>query len=335
MTNKSLSTILYFIDDNFRKVDEFKVTKSDLDTLDWTELFKLARKNKVLYFLSDKLLNEFSSVENANLKKIITEGEKCFRQFRETIKLIYTIFNKEKIDFLTVKTFKDIPHITQDIDVIIRYDDHRRAAEALKKNGLSEVGTNFSKLISRLDFDTAHYGGQGLLNIDIYSGMPWHEAPTMDDAFLWSRPQAVESHGISYDIPNPEANFLSMIANNVFTNPYITLLDFLYLNSLMKSNLNFDIINGQVNKYGWAEAFSKIVSELKKISKIIYQDNCIFSKPIFPYPISLSIFLKSIFGPVGCQIKKEPRSTMRALRYIGYRCFFGRFYSNISKLLEK
>jgi len=332
--NKILSTILYFVDSEFRKAQDLKITQTELRGLDWPAAFKLAKDNKVLYEFCSNISKEFPSLENNKIEEVISQAKECFRSFKDTVEFIHSLFDEEGIDFIFVKTFKSIPHLTRDIDVLIDYSSHNKAFKILEESPLSETGGKFSKTIQNLGLDTAHYGKPGLLDIDIYSGMPWHQAPTMDDEFLWDKPRSVNAYGVDYRIPNREADFLSMVANNIFTNPYITILDFLYLNFLMKSGLNFDIINKQIGKFGWKEAFYQFLDQIKRIDREVYESDFSSSKIVFPYPIRLPILLKAVLGPVRYQIKREPKSAMKSLKLIGYRCFFGRLYSNIYKIIK-
>ena len=104
--NKILAIILSLVDSNFNQAHNLKIKESDLRGIDWQAMLELAKNNKVLYPLSERLLQEFSLSQSDDLEKIISQGQECFDNFKKTVAFIHSIFDKKGIDFLFVNMIK-------------------------------------------------------------------------------------------------------------------------------------------------------------------------------------------------------------------------------------
>jgi len=332
---KALNAILYFVDEEYKTshpdtLERLAIRRGDLD-----EFMPFATANKLSYYFCKRVLEECPELSSEVIRSVVDQGERHFVKVRRTLEFISTVFNKENLNFLVIKTFKNIPYVTQDIDISVKSETLSNAEKALENNGAKKVGTKLLKAIIQLGLGSPDYGINDLLTIDLYRNIPWPGLLSFDEGFLWRNPRTVNSHEGKYLIPNYEADFLLIIESALLTDGTITLLDFLYINSLLKKNLDFDELQKQTSRYGWKSPFREAISILKAIKKAIYQGDYVPESIKFPYVFPLRVILRALSGQAHVTFLNHPMSLPQLLTRIGFHCFFGRIYADAINVKRK
>lgn len=323
-SSETLPLIMYFINEEYRSLHPTVLQKIRNKEFDSEKLLRVARVNKVSYSFSKKFLELCPDLANQEIKSNVNEEESHLTKLRNTLKFVTSLFSNEGIDFLIIKQFKDLPYKTQDVDICVR--DFQRVLRILKDKGTLKINNSFTNVTFKLHLGFPHYQIKGLLDLDIYRDIPWLGFKCFDEEFLWMDPRSVNLYGTKCPIPNYNADFLSILSSSLFTGGRLNLLDFLYINSLLKKNLNFDELLQQTGKYGWDLPFTKLVSLMGILHQIIYQSDYLPKFIRFPYTIPISILLESIPGPVNHRATERPLSLPSILANIAFQCLFGYFY---------
>lgn len=333
--SSTLPPILYFIDKEYQSSHPDTLKKIENKKIDPDEMLQMAIKNKVLYYFCTKILEEKQDIGigSQKIRAILDKGKKRLVRVAETLELISSLFTSEELDFLIIKTFKGLPYKTLDVDVHIRDKDYGQAIHALKSRGASIVGGRFLNIVLKLPVNlTLTYRLKGSINIDMYKDIPWRGFPSLDEEFLWKSPRLVDVYGVRCPIPNPEADLLSLLASALFTDRSFTLLDFLYINSLLKGSLNFSELLRQTRKYGWNSQFLKLISIMRNMQRIIYQNQHIPGYVKFPYTAPIHLSFGALQGPLRYKTAKKPKSFPSTLATLGFHVFTGRIYRDIPKI---
>lgn len=323
-SGSAIAPILYFVDKEYQKTHPDILNKIGENKTYLEEVLQTAMRNKLSYPFSREILSQRPDLANQKIMTMANEGKKRVIKVKETLEFVSALFNEEGLDFLFIKTFKGLPHITWDVDVIVK--DFQQAAQALKSKGASESNGRFLYAVTKLHLGLPHYRVKGLLNIDLYKGVPWHGLSAFNDEFLWESPRLVDLYGVKCLIPSYEADLLSLLASSLFTDGKLTLLDFLYINSLFRMRLDFDELLLQIEKYGWRPQFVRLISIIRLIQQAIYQTEQIPKCIKFPYTIPVHLLFRSFHGPIRHKVTEEPRALLFTLMDVGFRSFVGRVY---------
>lgn len=327
----ALSVILYFVDDEYRKSHRNITDMNDIK-IDSENVLQAATENKLSYYYIKRILEERSDLNTQKLKTLMTLEEKRLTKAKETLAFLISLLNDTELDFLVLKTHKNLPYSTLDIDILVK--DFQESANVLEKGGLSGADGPFFNVLLKLDLGYPSYRAEGLLNIDLYTDVPWSGLQSMDNEFLWENPRSISIYGVECPIPNIEADLLSIVSTSLFTDRKFTLLDFLYMESLLEGKLNLDRVIEQTKKYGWREQFVKVISILRNIKRLMYESEKVPSNIRFPYTLPMSILLESLQGPINHMSVKNAKSFPFALAKASFHCILGHIYVDIVSLMH-
>lgn len=259
MTKSLGNILLQYCDEKFSK------TPNKIDTKDLDDLIKIAEKNKLSFVLSKNLIKEKGFASEKILKNVIDRGRKNVEIFNKTIRFVDDIMKENGIDYLLIKTYKILPYITKDIDILVKKDDLNDAKKIITENGGRDY--EFSKsnqFIFRILHKTEDtFGGKGLL-IDVYHDFSWIRIPCMDESFLWKNKRKIDINSIKTFIPSIEADMLTFFAHSIFWHGYIPLLDYIYLQRLLDKRPNIKLMEREIENYGWKNGFKWLISFLRK-----------------------------------------------------------------------
>ena len=323
-----LSLILYYIDEEYRNLHPYLSTRND-DFKVSSDILNLASKNKVLHAFLKGVLNE--GIDTPKVRSELSYCERQLVKLTDTLQFISGLLGDNGIDFLTIKTFKGVPFATQDVDIFIKKTDLKQVQSLLQKRDLQETNGKYMKILTALDLGSPGFRRHDLLNLDLYTEIPWEGLGSFDHDYLWSNSRWMDLHGIKYRIPNYGADILSQLSSALFTDRKITLLDFIYVTSLLK-NVNLDELIYQTSKYGWNCQFTKLITILHSLRKTIYSNEVIPGKIEFPYTIPISLLLESIPGTIHHEVMKRPRSFFSTISKVGFNCFIGNAYVNLKRV---
>ncbi|MFA5145035.1 MAG: nucleotidyltransferase family protein [Candidatus Omnitrophota bacterium] len=290
MYKHPLAFLLYFIDETYRKINPDLISQEDFN---WSAINELAEKNKVIYqFLcsikenNPHLLQKFG-IHNEDLGEFETK----IRLVDKSIDFVVKSLKEAGIDCLLVKTYKNFPYITQDIDIFIKEGTFKTVTDILRQNGARKVKLSlpnrivFKVLYQPEEIYTKFEG----INIDVYRDLSWIRMPAFEQKFLWFNPRKIEYNGLNFSIPNFEADLLSLVAHSLFWHGEILLIDFLYLGWLLEKRLDWNLIYAQAESYGWLRGLKKFLAEIRLLQEKIYDSRGM--DIIFPYRLSFSEIL--------------------------------------------
>lgn len=280
-----IGLILYYLCKKYREKHPNLVTKVK-NPISWGKLLKIAEENQLLYSLSKRLHEEGIHLSDCALEKIIDKGERNISKMRKTLGFIHSLLPSEGIDFLTIKLHKGLPYVTADVDILVKSEDFRHLLNLLKREGMTiDMVKTFSK-------PKATCKNKGLLTIDIYPDISYFSLPFLDEEFLWEKPRTIDVYGIRCPTLSYEAELGLLFIHDLLGRRWMDLLSFLYINSLLQKDIDFDRLSHQTEKYEWNHAFFTLLRTIRNIHQIIYENENIPEHIDFPYVFPL----KLIFG---------------------------------------
>ncbi|WP_309493591.1 nucleotidyltransferase family protein [Candidatus Hecatella orcuttiae] len=330
-SNKLLSLILYFVDDEYRKYNPDILEKSEnikKQRFNVNEALQVARENKLSYYFSKRIAEDRPELVTELIRAEIRLGEKNIAKAKVTVEFLRSSFAAEGIDFLLIKTFKGLPYSTFDIDILLREATFGEAMRNMENKGALKTDGRFLNILLKLRLAFPGYRPKNLLDIDMYKGLLWW-LPVLDEEFMWKRPRLIEFHGIDCLIPSREADLLSILASSFFTDRKINLLDFIYINSLLKNGVDFGILREETEKYGWNKEFFLVMSLLREIKNLLYHGLSPQNIIQFPYTIPLGVLVKALPKTINVKVSMEPLSLPFTLANVVFHSFIGELYKNL------
>jgi len=168
--------------------------------------------------------------------------------------------------FMVIKTFSIFPHLTGDLDVVVK--DLKIAKELTKK-------------ISNK---------KNLLPVDITTQVSWRGADAVSDDFVWNNRQRFTFEGIDFFIPNSMLDTIIRIAHIPFELAHIKLGELLHLYR-QASSFDWKILENEARLMNWPKTF-------KKMSDILEILHCeLFKTPLFEKDITPISYIGNIKFP--------------------------------------
>ncbi|MFC1488148.1 hypothetical protein ACFLRN_10740, partial [Thermoproteota archaeon] len=156
--------------------------------------------------------------------RLLKEEESALEKLTKTLSYLNSFFSDMELDFMFIKLFRNLDYAPRDVDVLLKRGQTSKILSALKKENIcvkssGNIETKCEK--------------EGLLDIDFYEGFYYLSLNFLDEDFLWKTPKTVTFCGVECTIPNPDADFLSLIIHSLLGHRYLSLLDFLYAKSFL------------------------------------------------------------------------------------------------------
>jgi hypothetical protein len=231
---------------------------------DWDRVFRLASLNRVLYVFARNLRVAVSIPKppllEQNLDEVVTGGDKWLSQLKDTLEFVNDTFSRASIPYLCVKTARELPYVTFDVDILVKPDDFEGALEALQKAGAQ---TRPYTPKEQTDAELA-----GLLRIDLHHGFYWRNSEYISSDLMWEDPREVEIQQVSCPVPSLNAELALMVAHCIHERFHIPLLELLFLKKA-SHKVDGRVMLEQAQKHGWdksARGFVSIVNELGAVT---------------------------------------------------------------------
>lgn len=292
-----LALILYCIDKGYQRYHSNPFLKSKDREVNWGKILNVAEKNELSYILSQRVIEEGHSF-NPVFYEALAKGRENISKLRRTLNFAFTLFKQLGKEFIAIKLYRGHPHITQDIDIMVKEKDFYDITQAFRAQGMVNLSETIRlKVIKSLQYRKyeAVFWKEGLLQIELYANFSWARLPSLDSSIIWESPRMVDICGIRCPIPNYEADILLLLNHALLKDGKITLLDFLYINSLLKENINIRSLLQQAEKYGWGNSLLTLISTLRNMCQAIYQSESMPSNVKFPYPVPLHLISHSVW----------------------------------------
>jgi len=237
------------------------------DTI-WDTLLEAASRNRVLYYFASQVESNYrsclSSVIRKKIEMIISEGNIWQERLKNTLLFIKDNFSKYNILYLIVKTKRNIPYVTYDVDVLIREEDFLKVKEILNAEG------QFTKHPGKQSKNQINFFGNDLLTIDIHKDFTWQGFRYLEKDIVWKKYTNTIIASIEVPIPTSPIEFILYVAHLVYERRYITLLDLNNLVDLSNVISDYSTILEQTEQFGWKNSFLNLISILNSLSYHIY-----------------------------------------------------------------
>lgn len=330
--NTLLSAIIYFIDEEYRNLNPNMLGEEK--ELNINEMLHMAMKNKLNYYLCKHILRERPDLANKQVMAGIKQGEESILKTARSIKFMHSLFVEEGLDFLVIKTYKGLPFKTLDLDLLVRKEHYILATNALENRGAIRTDGRFLATLTKLHLALPGYHMKDLLKMDLYKGILWW-LPTINEEFMWKKPRLINFYGVKCPIPNLEADLLSLFASSLFTDRKMTLLDFLYIKSILREKIDYHMLLEEAKKYGWGEEFLKVLSLIQGIDHMIYRNQAIPKNIEFPFTLPWGILNAALPKVAINKILKNPSSLPLTLANVVFHPFIGRIYTYATSSMQK
>lgn len=258
--------ILYCLDQRFRETQPNLLSEIPLDKVNWDRLLKIASRNRVIYSFCREALetNLVPATHSALASQIVADGQVMRDNLYRTLDFIAVNLEEVKDKFLLVKTVEPIPHVTWDVDLLVK--DRETASLIAVKLGRSgsEVYPDDQAGLKW------HCLTDGLLNIEFGTYMSWGNMKYLDTNYLWKDPATVEFEGNQFMIPRPTNSMAILMAHSIFDCQYVTFKDFYQMVRLAEMDMEWGVIAQQADRLGWTDAFERMISVLGALSSAVY-----------------------------------------------------------------
>jgi len=271
---------------------------TDFKAQDWLKLLKRASSNHLLYFFVERLLGEEKlktpKTIVSKLGLIKKEAETHLLKLKQTTNLVTSALVKAKIPFLIIKTMKDIPYVTFDVDLLVKMKDFDRCQKALnmaaKKNLIRRKTTPLAPRLTLFKFLKAdlpralkinlkpfrkrigkerHLDFQKLLRIDLYGNLLWQGSRFIDESLIWKKRKIGTIQGIKCPIPSTEIEVALAIVHTINERRYISLMDFLFIKKRC-ANVDWDLLLAQAKKYKWEKLLLRFVTIFNGLNRKLF-----------------------------------------------------------------
>jgi len=243
-----------------RTVTEVKANRFRLK-----DLLHRASHNRVLYLLSRNLLHAgFSSWELA-LHTVLSAGEERLAKLSDTLAFLEATLPAVGIDYLVVKTYKYVPYVTFDVDVLVRPEQFDYAKRTFAEKGLSILkhpGESFRK--------QSNCEREDLLRIDLHQGFYWQGFSYLDTDLVWEQPVHRQIGDIRTPTPSVEVEVLLNIVHLLYERRYVTLLDLIYFRRAFQEGCHWEMIQAQARKYGWGRSLQSLRATLNSLTEYVW-----------------------------------------------------------------
>ncbi len=247
--------------------------KSDLGH---AKLLKLLLRNKVSLLglkkhVSNPLLDSFFK-SDVFLDAFHREELKCRMWISDFMK-IKTVWDKEGIDYIFIKSDGTFPHQSDNLDLLVKTGDFSRAAKILTNMDFVEL-RNIQEAHKK--FYRKFKGGESQAPIHLHERVCWG-VPYEDNEHLWGH--YLVSHEENCDIhhPCPEDTILINIAHAFLEDHTIKLHDLMIIQKCLDGNdIDWKYINKTADKMHWHQALQTGIL----IFDFLFQKQ--FGGPLFP-----------------------------------------------------
>lgn len=277
MNDRSLLPfLLYWCDKEYRKANPSVLLNSK--KMDVERLIKTATKNKLIYLLSNNAVGQ-GDVWAGQFRQHLEEGAKNIALQAETLRFLNSVLGEKGIEFLVIKSYRDVDYVTVDLDIMVPEAHYQMAVDTLLANGYRNIVPKrrvplpgfIENALSRIG--GANLEADHLLEVDIYQDTSWTGMRCLDNKYIWKNPETVKMCGVECRIPNREADLLLSLAHVIFCHGTINLLDFFYMSRLLDSDLDYTSLSYESKKFGWDKSLDKIITSIRQLHHAIYVQN--------------------------------------------------------------
>jgi hypothetical protein len=258
-------------------VPEGKTNKSDLD-----DLLRRASHNRVLYIMAQNLLRIGPAPWEVTLQDVVLEGEKRLNKLSDTLVFLASTLPTVGIDYLVVKTYRYVPYVTFDVDVLVWPEQFENTKQVFAKERLAILKHPGESVRKQSNCER-----KDLLRIDLHQGFYWQGFSYLDADLAWQDPVYRQIEGIEAPIPSIEVEVLLNIVHLLYERRYVTLLDLIYFRQASQEGCRWEIIQTQARKYGWEHSLQNFRAILNSLTERVWDTEIAGPKAKLPTKTNL------------------------------------------------
>ncbi len=227
-----------------------------MDRNTWIGFLKFLSHNRILFHfiarIFPKYFHQLGSSVHADLIALTKTAKEEEGKTQRTI----GYFKADLPQALLVKTYKFIPYVTFDLDLLV--DDVASVDIELQKSQHPGKQNKHQK----------NYKREDMLRLDLHDNFYWQGFKYLDLELVKKSTQQVNYFGYTVTIPSYTVDFLLNCAHILFERRYITFLDFWYLKKLLDDDcVDWDSVWEQSSKYGWESSLKMLLGVMKKLEE--------------------------------------------------------------------
>ncbi len=214
---------------------------------------KFARIDDGLYsFLGKNRLDHYYAITYKEPESLISEYKTYTHNIAASLKIVKK--NLDNIPFIVIKTFSCYPHITSDLDIIVKN----------KKTAMK--------------FNSLHLP----IAYDINDQISWTNSPEISKKFIWNNIDKYSFHGVTFFVPNINLDILIRLGHLPFEQAELRLGEALHIYAQF-SKVQWMILEDEAKCNGWIKTFNRTRKLLDRLHNELFKTN---SRVNFPYRIS-------------------------------------------------
>ncbi|RCV66151.1 putative nucleotidyltransferase [Methanophagales archaeon] len=275
----SIKTVLSVVDPEYLLEVDIDRLRKDEKLLKST--IKIAKKNGLYYFFIYRL-KELCVKLPSSEEELWKEENRKLSEFKETILFLNNVSKDYGMDYIVIKEYNTIPHVSRDIDIFVRKEERQKLIKVLEDNGMERLHSSIAETKLKGKY----------MKIDIYTRICYIAVDFMDDKSLFQSKIESDIFGIMYPHLNNEANFLLTVVHSLFGHRTMTLLDFLHM-EYIRNDINIETCKKYAYERGWGKVFDLILERLDDIYERMYKKGEFIQ---FPYLFDRAFLLKCISG---------------------------------------
>jgi len=256
------------------------------------KVIEIAHDNRLLYYLIKSNPQIYENMDD-DLKRVVNEllnlHKQYFCRLNKSISGINKILGQNT--YLVIKTISNYPHITKDIDIVVR--DVSGSLDSFLEEGYRHTFQEppYKQTVMK----------NGLISMTLHQRVAWGKVVPMNVDFLWENPRKIKFNGLDVQLPSVEADLLTLMAHVPFELLYFRLGDLLYMFKLSKQ-ADWKKIIYQAKTNNWFGTLKNVVSIMNGLHRSMYNEpspieNMIPSyrnvKTVFPFRYPLTLILKA------------------------------------------
>ena len=236
----------------------------------------LMQKDRELYpFLKKNRLDHYFALTLDKKNETIKEYDLYKNKISTSLKIV-----KERLkgkQYLVIKTFSCYPHITSDLDIII------------KESIATEKYNNLHLPIA----------------YDISNSISWTNSPEISSNFIWSNILKYNFDNNQFFVPNSDLDVLIRMGHLPFEQAEMRLGELLHIYSQF-NKVNWIVLEKEASDNGWKNTFQKTKHLLEMLhTKLFYTSDFVG----FPYRLSFTLLTQAV-------IEKKAWKKIWGARYI-------------------
>lgn len=309
--------------------------KDSLDSDRLDSVWTCAKANKLGYDFSIAVARERPDLDRPEFVHMREVGDNGVQRLEKTLIWLQAAFDPEEVHYVTFKTMKGTVFGIIDIDLYVAHKDQKRVPSILRNAGAEYSGSRTLPMLTRLHLAKPEYKPRGLVEIDLYEGLPWPTLTAWSEEFFFRDIRTFRIGNSSISIPSPEADLVSIVGGSLFTDGVYTLKDYAYIMRLFQTGFDSLAVMREVKSFGWNNEFQEFLQPFIAANASLQRGSGWPSAMSFPFMVSFSLSIRALLRVARVEVQRSPQGILALMRDIAYRNLFSRVYRTALELYSR